>query len=323
MTNIPIPEDEASRLEAVRGLGLIDTPPDERFDRYTRLATHLFDVPVALFSVVEEDRQWFKSKQGITRDEFPRDLALCSYTILGDDLLVVNDATRDERFKDNPMVTGEPSIRFYAGCPIRTRGGANIGTLAVIDYVPRVFEESDLLLLKDLAAMIDEDVAVINEATIDELTGLSNRRGFRAIANPALAVCRRMDRPASLMFFDLDGFKAVNDNYGHAEGDKVLIQVAGILLNEFRNSDVIARLGGDEFCVLLTGTSANSVERPIHSLDERIRQWSETVPYKVGYSVGTVTYDPDKHLSIADLLADADRLMYEHKRRKTTGSETI
>lgn len=323
MSNVLIPKDEADRLEAVRGLGLIETPSDERFDRYTRLAVHLFDVPTALFGLVEEDRQWFKSKHGFASDELPRDLALCSYAILGDDLLVVNDATRDERFKDNPLVTGEPGIRFYAGCPIRTRGGANIGTLAVIDYVPRVFEDSDLLLLKDLAAMIDEDVAIINEATIDELTGLSNRRGFRAIANPALAVCRRLDRPASLMFFDLDEFKEVNDNYGHAEGDKALIQVAGILLNEFRNSDVIARLGGDEFCVLLTGTSANDVERPIQNLDESIRQWSETVPYRIGYSVGTVTYDVDKHPTINDLLAAADRSMYENKRLKKTGPEAL
>lgn len=323
MTNIPIPEDEADRLEAVHGLGLVETPSDERFDRYTRLAVHLFDVPTALFGLMEEDRQWFKSKHGLASDELPRDLAFCSYTILGDDLLVVKDATRDERFKENPLVNGEPGIRFYAGCPIRTRGGAKIGTLAVMDYVPRVFEDSDLLLLKDLAAMIEEDVAIINEATIDELTGLSNRRGFRAIANPALAVCRRLDRPASLMFFDLDGFKEVNDSYGHAEGDKVLIQVAEILLNEFRNSDVIARLGGDEFCVLLTGTSANNLERPVQNLDEGIRQWSQTVPYNVGYSAGTVTYDVDKHPTISDLLADADRLMYENKRRKKAGPETF
>lgn len=321
MKNTPIPENEQSRLEALRGLGLVDTPPDERFDRYTRLAEHLFDVPTAFFSLIEEDRQWFKSRQGMAVTEIPRGHAFCSYTILGEDLLVVSDALRDERFKDNPLVTGEPGIRFYAGCPIRTRGGANVGTLAVIDYVPRVLEESDLMLLKDLAAMIDEDVAVINEATIDELTGLSNRRGFRAIANPALAMCRRLDRPATLMFFDLDRFKEVNDEYGHAEGDKVLTQISQILLSEFRNSDVIARLGGDEFCVLLTGTSAGNVERPMQNLDEAIRVWSESVPYTVGFSVGTVSYDPEKHPTIDDLLINADRLMYENKRAKQAGSD--
>lgn len=315
-----LPESERIRLEAVRSLGLVDSPPDERFDRYTRLAEHLFDVPTALFGVIDDERQWFKSRRGFSRHELPRALSFCSHTILGESLMVVPDATRDDRFSDNPLVTDNPGIRFYAGCPVRIRGDINIGTLAVIDYVPRVFDDSDLLLLKDLAAMIEEDVAVLNEATIDELTGLSNRRGFKAIANPAIAMCRRLNRPASLMFFDLDGFKQVNDEFGHAEGDNVLIQIGRILLSEFRNSDVIARLGGDEFCVLLTGTSAASIERPMHNLDEGFKRWNDEVPYEIGYSVGAVTYDPEKHATVDDLLINADQLMYANKRSKKAAS---
>ncbi len=306
--------DEVARVDAVKSLGMLDTPPEERFDRYTRLARRVFGVPIALISLVDERRVWIKSKSGFDEDEVPREQSFCSQTVSGGDLLMVTDASKDERFKNSPLVSQDPGIRFYAGCPIRTTKGLLVATLCVLDYEVRDLSDQDQRLLKDLAAMVEEEITMYSLATIDELTRLSNRRGFQLIANHTIAMCKRMEKPASLMFFDLDRFKHVNDTYGHAEGDKVLQDLGQILLHEFRNSDVIARLGGDEFCVLLTGTAATGVDRPIANLDRAINARNQKNSYEIAYSVGAVTYDASIHHSIEDLLAEADKLMYENKR---------
>ena len=149
---------------------------------------------------------------------------------------------------------------------------------------------------------------------MDELTGLSNRRGLEALAGHLLAVSRRSGTPATLLFIDLDHFKQINDDYGHAEGDRALVDFARLLSTSFRDSDVVARLGGDEFCVLLTGASTDSVCRPVAVLDEAVARWNAENPQRLAYSLGAVAYDPGEHRSLGDLLDQADRLMYERKR---------
>jgi len=116
------------------------------------------------------------------------------------------------------------------------------------------------------------------------------------------------------MFFDLDGFKEINDNFGHAEGDKVLRDIGQLMIREFRNSDVVARLGGDEFCVLLTGTNAEGVDKPLENLEKALYEENMNLPYNVGYSVGTVAFEQDRHKQIEDLLLEADASMYRHKK---------
>jgi GAF domain-containing protein len=119
-----LPLDECERLDALRALGILDTEGEERFDRITRLAKRLFGVPIALISLVDQDRQWFKSRQGLDASETSREISFCGHAILKDSALVVSDTLNDERFHDNPLVTSEPSIRFYAGQPLRAPGGS-------------------------------------------------------------------------------------------------------------------------------------------------------------------------------------------------------
>ncbi len=178
MIKPPFPINEAARLDTLRRLNVLDTPPEERFDRLTRLAKRLFDVPIALVSLVDADRQWFKSRQGLDVTETPRDLSFCGHAILGSEIMVVTDACCDERFANNPLVTGDPKIRFYAGFPLSAANGGKLGTLCLIDRAPRAMSEDDVRLLDDLATMVEEELAALQLATIDELTGLSNRRGF-------------------------------------------------------------------------------------------------------------------------------------------------
>lgn len=130
------PADEPARLDALRALNILDTSPEERFDRLTRLAKRLFDVPIALVSLVDVDRQWFKSCVGLDASETPRDISFCGHAIVGDEILMIRDTLVDERFHDNPLVTGAPHIRFYAGCPLRVPNGSKIGTLCLIDADP-------------------------------------------------------------------------------------------------------------------------------------------------------------------------------------------
>ncbi len=312
----PIPHRESERLKSLTDLNLLDTAPEERFDRFTRLAKHLFRVPIALVSLVDAQRQWFKSRQGLDATETSRTVSFCGHAILGQDLMMVPDARRDERFVDNPLVTEDPSIRFYAGYPISSPDGAKIGTLCIIDREPRMLSDEEIRSLSDLGTMVEAEIAALELATSDELTGLSNRRGFRTIAAHTIAMCRRVGRDATLLYIDLDGFKQINDEQGHAEGDRVLDGFANMLLDSFRDSDVIARLGGDEFCVLLTGAGEDGFMKPLHELDARVGTWNADAANRgrLAYSVGFVRYDPARHDSIDALLGAADEMMYEQKR---------
>ena len=159
MTPAPLPADEDERLSALRALLLLDTPPEERFDRLARFVAEQLDVPIALLTLVDGQRQWFKARVGIDATETPRDISFCGHAIMKNDLFIVEDASRDPRFADNPLVTGEPHIRFYAGAPLSAPGGHRIGTLCVIDTVPRTLGPVELSILDALRRLANETVA--------------------------------------------------------------------------------------------------------------------------------------------------------------------
>jgi len=133
----PLPSNEEARLKALREYKILDTDPEQAFDDLTRLASQICETPIAVVSLVDSDRQWFKSKLGLDASETSRDVAFCAHTILQSDLFVVPDAQQDMRFSDNPLVTSGPQIRFYAGAPLLTSEDVAVGSLCAIDYVPR------------------------------------------------------------------------------------------------------------------------------------------------------------------------------------------
>lgn len=155
-----LPPNEAARLKALDDLAILDTEPEEVFDRITRLASYILGVPIVLISLVDEERQWFKSRLGLDASETHRDLAFCSHAILSDELFVIPDATADERFAQNPLVTGAPDIRFYAGAPLTIRDGIRLGTLCAIDTEPRVLDDEQIQALQDLAAIVVDELAL-------------------------------------------------------------------------------------------------------------------------------------------------------------------
>lgn len=155
-----VPPDEPFRLSALEELALLDTPPEERFDRLTRLAARTLNVPIALVSLIDTDRQWFKSRQGLDARETGRDISFCGHAVLREETLVIENALDDERFFDNPLVTGDPHIRFYAGAPLHDPQGQRVGTLCIIDRKPRSFSEEDKITLRDLADLVEREFSI-------------------------------------------------------------------------------------------------------------------------------------------------------------------
>ena len=453
--------DEDLRLAALRDTGLLDTPPDPEFDRLTRLAARLLDCEIALFSLVDRDRQWFKSRVGLDVCEMPRSVAFCSIAIQSDRPLIVTDASRDERFADNPLVTGPPHIRFYAGIPLHA-DTQRIGTLCVIDSKPRRLSESDLRTLMDLTATmeelirahrrthalerktecllearaaiaeksalfeeverignlgwwtvefdserltwsdevyrihdmepggpvdvsgaidnyVDEDqdlvrrgvrmafekrasfcfearlkgaggtvkhvrssgrvlrregrppllVGVLQDisgehrahrdlrraATRDTLTGLFNRRVFDETLRRRIEICaERSDCAFHVLLFDLDGFKDVNDLFGHLVGDEVLETVAQRIREILPEGCVAARWGGDEFAII---TSLGYSAAQAHALGSQIvAAVADPITFTdgtvfIGATCGKAQYVPG--LESAELLRRADLSLYHGK----------
>ncbi len=311
-----LPVDEQARIQALHSLDILDTPPEERFDSLTRLARRIFGVPIALVSLLDVDRQWFKSAAGIDATEAPRKGSFCSQAVQEDDMLVIPDAHADPRFRQSPFVTGAPHVRFYAGCPLEIPPGNKVGTLCLIDTEAREITAEDLDLLRDLSRLASQELTALHLAHMDELTQLLNRRGFERLAKRATTACRQLSQPACLLSFDLDGFKAINDTYGHAEGDRALKIFARSLRDSLRDGDLVGRLGGDEFVALLmftTEADAKGVEARVRDLlDERAR--AEALPYAIRFSMGSVPFEPAAHADFAQWMSRADAAMYARKQ---------
>ena len=149
-----VPPLEAARLEALRQYKILDTPAEQAYDDITALAVYICEVPIALISLVDADRQWFKSKVGLDINETSRDVSFCSHAILNESTMIVNDTLHDARFENSPLVTCSPHIRFYAGVPLRTPEGHTLGTLCVIDHRPRELSEYQTKTLEALARQV-------------------------------------------------------------------------------------------------------------------------------------------------------------------------
>jgi PAS domain S-box-containing protein len=161
LSEAALPPNEAQRIAALRALHILDTPREERFDRITRLAQRLFDVPIALITLVDANRQWFKSCLGLDVDRTSRSVSFCAHAILHNDALIIPDARLDERFADNPLVTGDPGIRFYAGQPLVGPNDQKLGTLCIIDRRPRQMGAEDLEALRELATLAENELNVV------------------------------------------------------------------------------------------------------------------------------------------------------------------
>jgi diguanylate cyclase (GGDEF)-like protein len=313
--------DETGRLAALARYDILDTAAEGAFDRITELVRTVLGVPMSAVSLIDGHRQWLKSHPGIAVSETPREIAFCDHAIRGRGALVVADATLDDRFRENPLVTGDPAIAAYAGVPLETPDGYNIGTLCAIDTRPRVFDPTQIAILKSLAAIVVEQLELRNRAERDALTGALTRRAFLGELDKKIALHHRSHRPAALVMFDIDHFKAVNDTHGHAAGDTVLCAVARACGTDRGPADPLGRLGGEEFGLLLAETTEAAALQVANRLCRAMREMviAHEPPLQITVSFGVAALCPVRATS--DLwLAAADAALYEAKR---TGRDRV
>jgi len=296
-----IPLDEARRLAALHATRLLGSPPEDAFDRITRMASRLLKTPIALVSLIDKDIQWFKSRCGLEATETPRDISFCAHAILDHEPLVVPDALLDARFADNPAVTGPPHVRFYAGVQLYSIERQPLGTLCVVDTKPRELGADELDILRDLARMAEELIhhrqlafaaqslhahvyadpsnpdlsAAAGQVEFllnhDVLTGLANRQSLARAVQGSLAEWESAGIETLVASINIDKFKRLNELLGHHAGDKALVAITRSLQALLRPGDMLARAGNDEFVLLLPGLGDDSAAR------DRLRQLMQTV----------------------------------------------
>lgn len=315
------PFNEDQRLAALHRYQVLDTIAEQAYDDVTTLASVVCKAPIALISLIDQDRQWFKSRVGLGASETPRELAFCAHAILQPDIVFeVQDAHLDPRFAGNPLVTGEPGIRFYAGAPLVTADGLPIGTVCVIDREPRALSAAERKALQSLARQVVAQLELRHvmaglelENMTDPLTSLWNRRSLDRQLHAAWDLQARERSSLSLLMIDLDHFKRVNDALGHPAGDRVLVQAAAIIRDQIGDDGLAARFGGEEFCVVLPGMDAETARERA----EQVRRTIEGAPWpavKVTASVGVATAVADGESSPNVMLSRADRALYVAKR---------
>lgn len=331
------PKVESERLKALCQYRILDTAPEAYFDDLTRLAAYICQTPIAAIGLTDAKRQWFKSKVGFIATEEPRDITFCTYTILQAELLVVEDTLADERFSGNPFVIGDACIRFYAGAPLVNPDGFVLGTLCVLDHVPRELSLEQQEALRILAHQVvtqlelRRNLEVLEQNIVerrkseeqlrhnafhDGLTNLPNRALFMDRLRWAIARTKQhKDFLFAVLFIDLDRFKVVNDSLGHTVGDQLLIAIAQRLKVCLRAEDMVARLGGDEFAILLHKiNNASDAINVVKRIQEKL-----TLPFNLNgqevfasTSVG-IALSTDGYEQPEDLLRDADTAMYRAK----------
>lgn len=333
----PAHPEEALRQYTLDCLNLLDTAADVHLDTLVRVAQSAFGVETVLISLIDRDRQWFKARQGTDISETPRDISFCSHTILQTDSLIVPDALKDPRFSDNPLVSAAPRVRLYAGHPIVVNGFP-VGSFCLLHPHPRDLTAAEQSMLKDLATLAEGYVVQRIQSThirtlyealdaerlramTDPLTRAWNRDGLTYLAPILIQESESSSKQLGALCCDLDHFKSVNDRYGHAFGDQVLVQAARQLKTVLRADDLLVRLGGEEFAILVLVNQAEELQM----LAERVRLALVDKPIACGPetvsitgSVGVAVRRDDETLE--GLLSRADQAMYRakmHGRNRT------
>lgn len=311
----PIQED--ARLSALDQYDILDSPPEYAFDLITDMTRKIFRMPMSAISFIDGHRHWLKSRPGLSEkvEEGERRNAICNIAIEENEPLVVPDTFEDSRFASNCYVLNEPYLRFYAGAPLRTPEGFNIGALCIMDTQPHKFGSEQIAILADLGKMVINELNLRLLASTDTLTGALTRRSFKEEAERAKSLALRHGHALSCMLFDLDHFKTINDNYGHSTGDLVLKHSVEACRTTLRKADILGRIGGEEFAIILPYTSLADAMQVAERVRRAIASLSASSPkgsVQVSASIGVAELDSGAP-KIDELLRRADEALYAAK----------
>ena len=352
MNSTTVPANEAERLAALVGYAILDTPPDQAFQDLVDIAAAACDAPMAMVTLIDTERQWVKAAVGMPTGECRREDSLCTHAILVPDrTMVVEDASTDARFRDNPFVLGGPRVRFYAGAPLVTPAGHALGAVCVMDVQPRTLSPRQLGALEGLArqavaqielrrayrelrhhaserawyesqleaaqrSLMEENAQLVHATLTDPLTGLPNRRAATLDLQQVLDTAGADGVPFAVAIVDIDFFKAINDRHGHPVGDDVLREVAQALVGRAGPNVRVARLGGEEFVVVMPATTPDVAWAACEAMRAAVAGAvaSHPVTVSIGITSGVIGDD------VPALYARADLALY---RAKQAGRNTV
>jgi hypothetical protein len=299
------PADEEARLNRLRSLGLLDSPPDERFDRITRLACRLFDVPVAAVMLVDADREWPLSAHGLARESRPRATSLSAHALHNQSTLLLPDVHADPRFAPRgpaapASVASTVVPRFFAGAPLRLAAEPSaLGTLCLMDNWPRAFAAVDEAVLRDLADLVQRELQGVLQGLSDGSTGLSNPQAFGQLGQQSLRLCARAHAPAALMRFELQMGSDAAASLPRAmqpgpdpEIELAARQFARLLRTSFRASDVLGRLSAQRFAALVTHCSEPYLKVVVERLQRAVQVYNQAL-------ARDATGRPELHFSVS------------------------
>jgi diguanylate cyclase (GGDEF)-like protein len=306
--------DEEGRLRALNRLQALDADPEEAFENIVSLVKAVFSVPICAISLVASSRQFFVAERGLGVRETGREVSFCAHAIQKPEPFVVTDAALDVRFAENALVTGPPHIRSYAGIPLMTAEGYQVGALCVIDRKPRQFSGEQIALLQQFAANVVHELELRLSACSDHLTLAMNRRGWMKVAEAAFAKSRSAGARLCVAVLDIDWFKAVNDAHGHAAGDQVLKAFSALCRNSLGERQKFGRIGGEEFALLLPDADAADAIRALDRVREAFASTTHHVPAPVRCTVSVGIAECEAAgASLDALLSRADFALYEAK----------
>lgn len=309
------------RLAVLTSYNTIEMGQDRTLDALCNLVLSTFGVPMAAVSLVDERVTHHIGMAGCAFGAVPNENTFCSHAIEGKVPFLIEDATSDDRFATNPFVTDPPGIRFYLGAPLIAPDGSTLGAICALDTKTRVCTPDEKVKLASLASTAVEILSMRRHmrearklALVDGLTGIANRTGIELEIEKAIIALRNHGLPFSLLYFDVDHFKKINDEHGHAAGDELLRLIGETLAERNRPDEVSARAGGDEFLVLRLGGTKTSDLAEAQQIKAALDNAVSRAGYPVSFSMGLVTFTAAP-TDVSGAIYAADALLYDAKRR--------
>lgn len=337
MLSYPPPRFEQQKSEVLQRYRILRSEDVHDADHIARAASLALGAPIVMAALNERYRSWYRAAHGVSEDQFDCLQTFCAPASLSDEVFAIADARLEPYFARQPAVIGAPHVVFFAGAPLSDPDGKRFGTLCLIGSQPRTLTPEEITLLKNMAHIVSRDICVCSAgryavqdlidaeedrcalydlAVTDPLTKALNRRAFFRFAEREVQRAQRHNHPLSVLMFDIDHFKRVNDVHGHAVGDEVILRLSRLVTDNIRDTDLLGRLGGEEFGLILPETSIEAALL----LANRLREAAKSLSFKsaegsfnVSISMG-VSQPQAGEVDICASLDRADKALYRAKR---------